>query len=258
MGRVSNDEEGMIIGDVGSSRDPSGPGGTGRVADRVAGRLRAMIVDGTVAPGERLPGERQLAESMGVSRVSVRAALQSLKAEGFLEAVQGGGTRVISSCTCMDPPLAVMARLNLGNLRDLAEIRAILEVWAARRAAILATPEDLAEMAGTIEIMEAGRRRGNVTTDNDMRFHFAVAKAAGSTVYTHIMRVIRDILIQMMEPNRKTRYTPENDREIISQHRAIMEAIRDRSGDRAAQAMEHHLRWVISHHDAEIRAAREE
>ncbi|MBF0128365.1 MAG: FadR family transcriptional regulator [Alphaproteobacteria bacterium] len=229
-------------------------GGDRRVADRVAERLRAMITSGAVAPGERLPGERQLAESMGVSRVSVRAALQCLKAQGFLEAVQGGGTRVISSATCMDPPLALMARLNLDNLRDLAEIRVILEVWAARRAAESATPEALAELAETVETMEASRLRGCVTTSHDMRFHFAVAKASGSAVYTHIMRVIRDILIQMMEHNRKTRYTPEDDRDIVVQHRAIMESIREKDGDAAAAAMERHLRWVIAHHDAEIRA----
>lgn len=252
-----DNESGMITGEATDGGNLLGLGVGGRVAERVAERLRTSIVSGTVAPGERLPGERQLAETMGVSRVSVRAALQSLKAQGFLEAVQGGGTRVISSCSCMDPPLSAMARLNLDNLRDLAEIRVTLEMWAARRAAASATSEALAEMTETIAIMEAGRQRGQVTTNDDMHFHFAVAKAAGSAVYTHLMRVIRDILIELMEHNRKTRYSADNDRDIIAQHRAILEAIREKDGDGAAAAMERHLRWVIAHYDAGIQAANE-
>ncbi|MCR6631522.1 MAG: winged helix-turn-helix domain-containing protein [Magnetospirillum sp.] len=65
------------------------PGRGGRISDRVADSLLARIASGEWTPGQRLPGERQLAEDMGVSRVSVRAALQSLKTQGFVDAVQG-------------------------------------------------------------------------------------------------------------------------------------------------------------------------
>ena len=66
-----------------------------------------------------------------MSRVSVRAALQRLKAQGLLSAVQGGGVRVISADAATGPPLAELVRVNREDLHDLAEIRAILEVWAA-------------------------------------------------------------------------------------------------------------------------------
>ena len=68
-----------------------------RVADRVAQELLRLIAAGKLAPGERLPGERHLAEMMHVSRVSVRAALQQLKTQGFVASVQGGGTRVLAA-----------------------------------------------------------------------------------------------------------------------------------------------------------------
>ena len=64
------------------------------VSDRVAQELLKLIGSGRLAPGERLPGERQLAEMMNVSRVSIRSALQQLKAQGLVTSVQGGGTRV--------------------------------------------------------------------------------------------------------------------------------------------------------------------
>src|SRR3546814_15526559 len=62
-----------------------------RVSDRVANELLKLIGDGRLTPGERLPGERQLATMMGVSRVPIRAALPQLKEQGLLSAVQGGG-----------------------------------------------------------------------------------------------------------------------------------------------------------------------
>ena len=103
-----------------------------RISDRVADEIARLIATGRLIPGQRLPGERDLAVRMGVSRVSIRAALQQLKAQGLVSAVQGGGTRVKSSAVELDRPLSELLRLNRENLHDLAEIRAILEVWAAR------------------------------------------------------------------------------------------------------------------------------
>ncbi|HTH15228.1 MAG TPA: winged helix-turn-helix domain-containing protein, partial [Magnetospirillum sp.] len=88
-----------------SNRASTRRGDLSLVSDRVADRLMARIASGEWMPGQRLPGERQLAEDMGVSRVSVRAALQALKTQGFVDAVQGGGTRVVANDRCMDPGL---------------------------------------------------------------------------------------------------------------------------------------------------------
>lgn len=225
-----------------------------RVSDQVAERLMAMIADGSLAPGQRLPGERQLAEQMGVSRVSVRAALQRLKTQGFLAAVQGGGTRVISSETTMDPGLAQLLRLNRENLHDLAEIRVLIEVWAARRAALNATPEQLAEMAAVLKAMDADSTRGQRSAEDDVRFHLAVAKASGSAIYMHIVGVIRDILTQSLGFHRYELFaTPEEDGIILEHHRAIYQAISARDPDAAADAMRTHLSWVVARYDSERR-----
>src|SRR3546814_12083652 len=73
-------------------------------------------------------------------------ALQQLKAQGFVTAVQGGGTRITAAADQLDSALARLVRANRNNLHDLAEVRANLEVWAARRAAERATPEQRAEI----------------------------------------------------------------------------------------------------------------
>ena len=106
-----------------------------KVSDRVAQELLRLIGEGRLAPGERLPGERQLAEMMHVSRVSIRSALQQLKTQGLITAIQGGGTRIATVTEEIERGLSSLVRANDSNLRDLIEIRTNLEVWAARRAA---------------------------------------------------------------------------------------------------------------------------
>ncbi len=218
-----------------------------RVSDRVADRILARIASGEWAVGQRLPGERQLAEDMGVSRVSVRAALQTLKTQGLLDAVQGGGTRVVANAACMDASLAQLVRANHETLADLAEIRGQIEVWAARRAAENATPANLAELAEVMAATEADIAAGKHKTENDIRFHLAVAKASGSTVYMHVMGVFRGILQQMLDYHRYEMFpTPEDDQTILGHHRAIVAAITARDPDQAASAMSAHLGWVVA------------
>jgi DNA-binding FadR family transcriptional regulator len=218
-----------------------------RISDRVAAALLDRIAKGELAPGERLPGERQLAESLGVSRVSVRAALQRLKTQGFIAAVQGGGTRVVSSAMEMDPPFTEMVRVQSDNLFDLAEIRLVLEAWAAGRAARNATPEQVEEIRRTVERM-AEPGRGRLRVRDDAEFHIAIGKASGSAVYTHILSVIRDTLTQLMEFQRHELFGGTEDETIVAQHRVVCEAIARRDPEAATEAMRAHLAWVLDHY----------
>lgn len=239
---------------------PTGRGGeSGRVSDRVTDRILARIASGEWAPGQRLPGERKLAEDMGVSRVSVRAALQTLKTQGFVDAVQGGGTRVISSSRTLDPALAELVRVDQDNLADLAEIRAILEAWAVRRAAEHASDEQVAELAAIMEATEADINRGKHKTENDIRFHLAIAKASGSGVYMHLMGTFRGILHQMLDHHRYEMFsTPEDDHTILAHHRAIFDGIRGHDPHGAVRAMQTHLGWVVARYREEQQRARRE
>ncbi|WP_247881015.1 FadR/GntR family transcriptional regulator [Skermanella sp. TT6] len=229
--------------------EPAAKAGADRVSDRVATKLLDMIARGELTPGQRLPGERQLAEQMQVSRVSVRAALQQLKTQGFLAAVQGGGTRVLSTAGDMDPALTEMIRVKFDNLYDLAEIRVILESWAARRAAVNATPEQVAEIGRTVVAM-AQPSRGKLRATDDVDFHIAIGKAAGSPVYMHILSVIRDTLTQMLEFHRHELFERSEDKVVLAQHRAIHRAIDRHDPDAAAAAMTAHLTWVLDHYHA--------
>jgi GntR family transcriptional repressor for pyruvate dehydrogenase complex len=222
-----------------------------RVSERVGEEIMRLIATGQLVPGQRLPGERELAVRMGVSRVSIRAALQQLKAQGLVSAVQGGGTRVKSSAVELDRPLTELLRTNRENLHDLAEIRASLEVWAARRAAECATEQDLARLDGLLAAMNDAQRARMYKAEDDVRFHLAVAQASHSAVYIHLLTVIRDILTEMLQFHRYELFsTPDDDLMVNTQHRAIVEAIRSRSPEAAAQAMRRHLAFVLDHYNA--------
>lgn len=217
-----------------------------RISDQVMDRILARIASGEWGPGHRLPGERQLAEEMGVSRVSIRAALQSLKTQGLLDAVQGGGTRVIASSAAMDPGMLELVRVNRENLHDLAEIRAILEGWAVRRAALNRTDADLAELSRIMEATQADIAAGAHKSENDVCFHLALAKAAGSGIYLHIMAVIRGVLHQMVDYHRYQLFAEaEDDRVILEQHRAVLDAVRAQDPDAAEAALRAHLGFVL-------------
>ena len=219
-----------------------------RVADRVAQELLRLIATGTLAPGERLPGERQLADMMNVSRVSVRTALQQLKTRGFVAAVQGGGTRVLAAASdAHDSALAQLVQVDRQNLYDLAEIRAGLEVWAARRAAEWGNDEQIAAIATVVEAMDHPSRPAASKAQDDLRFHVAVGKASGSAVYMHLMTTLGEILEEMFSYHHYTLQTgPAYDRLLLKQHKAICTAIQARDGLAAGQAMAAHLQTVLS------------
>ncbi len=242
-----------------------------RVADRVAQELMRLIASGRLAPGERLPGERQLADMMNVSRVSIRAALQQLKTQGFVQAVQGGGTRVIASTEDMEAALTQLIRHDVANLHDLAEIRVQLEAWASRRAAQNASDEEIAEIRRSLEVMRDPNRADRHKADDDLAFHMSIAKAAGSAVYMHLMGILGEILEEMLEFHRFTlSATREDDARLLQHHEDIYRAIESRDGAAAAAAMEVHLTSMLERYrryendaepgnppaDAKARAAR--
>jgi len=221
------------------------------VSDRVAADVLRMVAAGDIAPGERLPSERRLAERLGVSRVSVRAALQRLKAQGFLAAVQGGGTRVVKTVSDADPALAELVRLDRSNLLDLMELRAQMEVWAARKAARQASAADLASLRRALAAMGSDAAPSpEAKAHADVAFHMAVAKASHSVVYRHLLSVVRETLVEMLNYHRTELFaTPEDDRTVMAHHLEVVEAIEARDPDRAEAAMRRHLDWTREHYE---------
>lgn len=220
-----------------------------RVSDRVATELLRLIGDGRLTPGERLPGERQLATMMGVSRVSIRAALQQLKEQGLLSAVQGGGTRLLASGRELEPDPSRL-RIDADNVHDLIAIRSILEVWAARRAAERATAQQIADLEDALQ------QTGDRGAQDDFRFHQAIARASGSQMYQHLIERLRDTLEAALDYERNAILrSPEEAEAVAAQHGAIVDAIRDRDPAAAAAAAQSHLDFLRDRHRGGVASA---
>ncbi len=140
-----------------------GTGKRRRVAESAAEQLRGAILRGEVEPGTQLPAERTLAERLGVSRLSLRAAIARLEAEGLLQPMHGSGTRVLDYRERGGPELIVhllrlelrAGRLPLSLLTDVLELRRMLAVQVLQLAAERRTPEDLVALRAALEEVRA-------------------------------------------------------------------------------------------------------
>ena len=172
-----------------------------RSFDHIVAQVREAIASGGIAPGERLPSERDLGVAFGVSRTTLREALRALEAQGVIEIRTGsrGGAFVAEpSSELVAAALGALLRFRAATARELAEFRIPFEAenaaWAARRA----DPAALAELEHIVG--DVAVRAGDdalpwaEVAALEVRFHDAVARATGNSVRAAIMAAILDAL----------------------------------------------------------------
>lgn len=218
-----------------------------RISDQVFDQLRDLIFRGHLKPGEKLMTERDLAQSMGISRPTVREAINKLVAMGLLEHRQGQGTYVASPADASDRnPLAVVMEGHDATLVELLEVRLGLECNAVSFAARRATDEDVRELELCLEKMASDIAAGGVGSNADVAFHMAIAFATKNKVQIHIMRSFYNLIFYGIKENLERLYTdPENLRKVIDQHAGIVDAIRRHDPEGAHEAMKQHIVFVM-------------
>jgi len=212
---------------------PRGPS----LADDVASALLARIVSGEWALHARLPAEKSLATSFGVSRAVVREAIARLKAEGHLQTRQGKGAFVAQA-------LAPKKGFRLPAEADahLFELRAVIECDCAELAAQRHRPEDLAAMRQALAEMRAAIQAGGLGLAEDIRFHEALAQASGNPVLARFAQYVGRGLRETMQLARLStlRYEDRLD-DIEREHETILAAIAARDGAAARAALAAHI-----------------
>jgi len=215
-----------------------------RISDLVFEQLRDLIFKGRIKPGNQLMTERELAESLGVSRPTVREAINRLVALRLLEHRQGQGTFVVSPGAEKNP-LGVPHDQE-ASLADLLEVRLGLECNAVMMAARRATDEDIRDMEQSLRNMETQIEAGGLGSDPDVTFHMTIAYATKNMVQIHIMKTFYDLLFYGIKSNLQHLYTePATLETIMRQHNQILAAIRDRDPDAAYGAMREHIMFVL-------------
>ena len=239
-----------------------------RLADTIVDELENMILEGTLQPGERLPAERTLAERFGVSRPSLREAVQRLATKGLLVSRQGGGHYVSEALgTSFTDPLITLLEGRPDAQRDLLEYRRTLEGDCAYYAALRATALDKAHLKTAYETLQAcydpdGSCDLSEEGAADARFHLAIAEASHNVILLHTIRGLFSLLETNVVNTIGSMYAREKQTrsELMEQHRLLFEAIIDGRADEARQFAGQHIEYaqdVLSeHHESNRRMER--
>lgn len=212
--------------------------------EQIAERIVELIVSAALHPGDKLPGERELAEQLGVSRPVIRDATRILSVRGLVEVRPGSGTYIQE----LDPrqataPIELYLRLRRAHntFNQIYEIRHTLEVEIAGLAAERATEEDLAALEAAIDGMAANSEDSQLFTHYDLAFHSALGNATHNDLYNVLLTPITDLLLDYRLA--AFYYDPEETIHTgLTGHREILDAVRSRDPRGARQAMLHHLK----------------
>ncbi|MFP4393510.1 MAG: FadR/GntR family transcriptional regulator [Desulfohalobiaceae bacterium] len=216
------------------------------VSDQIFEQLRDLIFRGKLKPGEKLPPERELSESFGVSRPSVKAAINKLINMGLVVQRQGQGTFVRSlESRYLENPLRSVLEGEEVSLYDLLEVRLGLEVQAVGLAAKRATEEDIQTLETCVQDMLCKVDEGQVGSEEDVAFHMSIAFATRNSAQIYLMKNFYDLLFHAISESRFYLQEAGNLSAMGQQHSEILEAIRDKDPARAQTCMEQHISYVM-------------
>ena len=221
-----------------------------KVSDEIVNQVKNQISEGILKPGDRLPPERELVKEFGVSRPSLREALNTLVAMGFLE-IKGKRTFIKSLASeSVQNPLSLLIKADTQKIFDLIEVRKAIEVWGAFLAAQRATEEDIKQLEHITEEMKKAFEEGRSWEKQDADFHLGIAQATHNTIQTHMMSTIYDLLRESVGTVFKDR---SKVKKLLDHHYRIFSAIKNHSPDKARERTLEHLNYV----DSEVKAAAE-
>ncbi|KJK50573.1 GntR family transcriptional regulator [Lentzea aerocolonigenes] len=210
-----------------------------RLYEQVLERLRAYVTEAGLKAGDKLPAERELAASLGVSRASVKQAIVVLEVQGLVEARHGGGTYLVRDTLDVEPVEQLVERRK--RLPEVLEAREALETKLAELAAERRTEDELDAIRASLDFMHEEIVDGGFGVEGDRRFHAAVTAAAHSSLLADFMKAIAG---QITESRNESLRQPGRPHRSLAQHTAIYEAIAAGDPKKAAAAMRKHVRTV--------------
>ena len=214
-----------------------------RLHASVSEDVAAAIVAGEIPPGVFLPTEMNLAAQFGVSRTVIREAVKVLATKGLVEVLHGQGVRVLppQSWNAFDPLILHLRERNGGLLqllRELLQVRRLVEIEVAALAAEMATAEELVELQRLLVQMDAAYDL-DAYNRLDLQLHDYLATITHNSLLPALLRPVSELLALGRDVTLKTRGTSTFAQ---TGHREIVEAVVQRDPAAARAAMERHLR----------------
>lgn len=220
---------------------------TKTLAEQVADGIMNLIQETPYKAGDKLPTEKELCESTGAGRNTVREALKILASRNVLEIRQGAGTFVSEKQGIPDDPLGFsMVNDHVKLTRDLLQVRIMLEPQIAALAAQCAKEHEIRELEEILEEMEAAMKKREDYSELDTKFHTKIAQCTHNIVMENLLPVIGKGVAVFAREVAQTEY----DRTWIS-HRKIFCYIRDHKPFEAEMEMQYHLLYNTSRYEEE-------
>jgi GntR family transcriptional repressor for pyruvate dehydrogenase complex len=210
------------------------------VPETVVEEIRRMVAAGTLVQGDQLPSVESLARQFGISRASVREALQALVAYGLIEIRHGRGSFVRGDGGASDQ-FRTWIREQRYALEELCELRVAVETTAARLAAVKASGEDLEALEQAILKIRSHPQDLDAVVMYDTAFHHGITRAARNRLLQQALELTHDLLAEVRY---RTLSLPGEVDHAITAHEQILSAIQRQHPDAAAAAMRDHLRAV--------------
>jgi GntR family transcriptional repressor for pyruvate dehydrogenase complex len=212
-----------------------------KIYEEVAHRIEHFILE-KLRPGDKLPAERELAQQFGVSRSSIRDAIRSLELVGLVEPRQGVGTvvREISADQLFNP-LANVLMHKRQLVAELLDVRKMLEPHLAARAATNASAEEISAIEEVLRRQDERIRQSKLAIEEEIEFHYAIAKASGNSVMVKVVDVLMDLLRKIRERSLQVNGRQEKS---LAGHRSVLAAIRQHDAAAAETTMYRHLQEI--------------
>jgi GntR family transcriptional regulator, transcriptional repressor for pyruvate dehydrogenase complex len=202
----------------------------------IAERLRRRILDGSLAPGQRLPGHRELAQQFSVSVGSLREAISMLVGDGLVETRAGLGTFVAERRNVAGgtggPPL------DRSQIEELIEARLVLESELAALAARRSSPTEIAELRAIVALMDSAAVDARRFLDADVDFHLTLARATHNRFLASALSGVRTLLTRDLELSAEVGVRRFGGLQIaVAEHRAVVDALEQGDEIAARDAM---------------------
>ncbi|GGJ97209.1 HTH-type transcriptional regulator LutR [Lentibacillus kapialis] len=216
---------------------------TKKIYEEVAESIIDKIRNTQLKPGEKLPSVEQLAANFDVGKSAIREALSGLRSMGLLEMKQGEGTYVKS----FDPskfslPVTIAFLMKKNDVKELYELRKILEVGTASLAAKVHNEEDLIPIEKALIVMGNAKGDEDLAASADMDFHIAIAHAAHNQLLLNLISSVSGLISETIRETRKVLLYSENRSETLyMEHERIFNAIKNRKPEEAHEHMYTHL-----------------
>lgn len=204
------------------------------IAFQILERIKTALIRGELKPGDYLPSETELTQSLGIGKSSVREAIKMLQAIGIVEVRRGQGTVIRREPG--DPlvdPMAFGMILARGMTRDVLEFRRMFEPAYTLQAMANATAEDHSRIQQSLEAMEAAIANGDQTSCHDIAFHRAILHATHNPMTIRVGETLLELIEAALETSMQT--LPET---ALKDHKAIYQAFRNNDTDGVQAAIE--------------------